>query len=115
MSQKRTFDKLKQPPLSEMLEMLYAIKKPPPVYILGGTAHARDDYYADIQFHLERVMLLEQHGWKYEEFFMALEKRSILEQVKEFNDNIQFPTELIDRAKRFFPNAKFTQASIELE
>jgi len=115
MSQKRTFDKLKQPPLSEILDMLYAIKKPSPVYILGGTAHARDDYYADIQFHLERVMLLEQHGWTYEEFFMALEKRGILEQVRDFNDNMGFPAESIDRAKRFFPNAKFTQASIELE
>ncbi len=115
MSQKKTFNKLRQPPLEEMVEKLNALQKPPPVYILGSAAHVRDDYYTDIQFHLERVMLLEKHGWNYKDFLMALEKRSILEQIKEFNDNSQFPTELVDRAKRFFPNAKFTQASIELE
>lgn len=115
MSQAKTFNKLKQPPLEKMLDMLCEIKRPPPVYSLGSVTHSRDDYYSEIQYHLERVMLLEQHGWKYDEFSLALEKRSILAQIKEFNNNTEFPMELINRAKKFFPNAKFTEASIELE
>ena len=115
MSQKKTFDKLRQPPLEEMVEKLNALQKPPPVYVLNGIAHIRSDYYPDIQLYLERIELLDNNGWDYKDFLLALEKKSILEQIKEFNDNTQFPTELVDRAKRFFPNAKFTQASIELE
>lgn len=115
MSQQKTFDKLRQLPVDEMLEKLEGVRKPPPVIWTGAVGQPRNNYYADIQYHLERVKLLEDHGWKYEDFFLELEKRSILELIKEFNDNTQFPQELIDRAKRFYPNAKFTQASIELE
>jgi len=114
-SQKRTFDKLKQPPLDEMIDKLNALLKPAPVYVINGIHHIRSDYYPDIQLYLERIQLLDDNGWDYRDFLLALEKRSILEQIKEFNDNTQFPTELVDRAKKFFPNAKFIQASIELE
>ena len=114
-SEEQTFNKLKQPSVDKMMDMLANIKRPPPVYAFGNATHMREEYYSDIQFHLERVKLLEDHGWKYDESFLALEKRSILSQIKEFNGNNQFPIELVDRAKRFFPNAKFTQASIELE
>ena len=114
-TEEQTFDKLRQLPIDKMLDMLGDIEKPSPIYSLGHSAHPRTDYYSDIQFHLERIKLLEDHGWKYEDFLLALEKRSILEQIKDFNDNNQFPSELVNRAKRFFPNAKFTQASIELE
>jgi len=115
MSQKRTFDKLRQPPLGEMLEMVNAIQRPSPSYSLGNSAHTRDHYYEDIQFHLERVALLEKNGWTYEDFLLALERKSILSQVRDYNAEYQFPQEIVDRAKRFFPNARFTQASIELE
>jgi len=115
MSKKRMFDKLRQIPVGEMLEKLHEIRRPSPAVRLGEITKLRDDYYTDIQFHFERVKLLEKHGWKYEEFLLELEKKSILDLIRTFNDNTQFPTELVDRAKKFFPNAKFIQASIELE
>ena len=112
-SEQATFDKSRQPPLDEMLDILALIKKTHYGILFGGVMSHRTDHYAEIQFHLERVSVLKEHGWDYVDFQLALEKRSIVEQINEHNENIKFPDELVERAKRFFPNAKFTQAKIE--
>ncbi len=115
MTQAKLIKKLKQLPVDDMLEKLSEIKRPPSSFMMGSQAYTRTDYYPEIQFHLERVALLEKHGWTHEEFHTELEKRSIIAIVNEFNEQLVFPKEILDRALRFFPNAKFTQASITLE
>jgi len=115
MSQQDTFNKLKQIPIDEMIEKFSQVKRLQPVYQIGNLNVDTRDYYSDMRFHLERITVLEEHGWDYKDFLLALEKRAILTIIKDFNDSMEFPQDLLDRAKRFFPNAKFTKANIELE
>lgn len=117
----RTFNKLKQIPLEEMKEKLSKLSKPAPAYQFHSNFNMppvsilRNEYYPDIVLHYDRVKLLNDNGWEFEEFVFALEKIAILSIVKEFNGSIVFPLELIERAKTFFPNVKFTAASITLD
>jgi hypothetical protein len=115
MNEEKTFNKLRQIPILEMIDKLEAIKKPSPIYRLGDSIVSSDSYYSEMMFHHERVALLAENGWEFEEFCLILEKRSILEQISVYNVESKFPMELVERAKRFFPNARFVQASIELE
>ncbi len=115
MTQAKLIKKLKQLPVDDMLEKLSEVRKLPSSFMMGSQAYTRTDYYPEIQFHLERVALLEKHGWTHEEFHIELEKRSIISVVNEFNEQLIFPQEILNRALRFFPKAKFTPASITLE
>ena len=113
--EENTFNKLRRLPVPEMLVLLNEIKMPPPMFQISNVVYERSKFYNDISYHYEKVKLLERHGWGLEEFVLEIEKRIILEQVRLFNEDKKFPSEIIERAKRFFPNAKFTEASIELE
>ena len=113
--EEKTFNKLRQIPVPEMLVLLNNIKLPPPLFQIANVVYERSKFYNDISYHYERVKLLEEYGWGLEEFVLEVEKQTILEQVKLFNDDTKFPHELVERAKRFYPNARFIEASIELE
>lgn len=114
-TEKETFDKLRQLPLNEMFAKIRALEELPQIINVGNTHITSNQYYSKIQYHLEHVKLLEENGWKYEEFYLALEKKSIMSIIKQYNDSLVFPSELLDRARKSFPNLKFTPGSIELE
>lgn len=87
-----------------------------PVYKLGSVVVERNTYYNPLIIrHYQLIKILEDYGWTLEEFALESEKRSIIEQVKEYNENLEFPQEIIERAKQFFPNVKFTPAKLELD
>jgi hypothetical protein len=113
--EQKTFNKLRRPPLQEMVEILQNIKLPPPMFSLGGSVCERKDYFSEVNFYLERIKLLKDNGWDPEEFYLELEKRSIFEIVREYNQSVEFPTEILERVKRIFPDAVFTKAEIKLE
>ncbi len=117
--QDKTFNKLKQTPVDELIplyeDFVDTLAKISPMYVLGGLTVERKTYYPDIIRHHERIKFLQSHGWELEEYCLALEKRAILSQIELFNKEYKVPQEIVDRAKTFWPNARFIQASIELE
>lgn len=115
MDEEATFNKLRQLPIDDMNAKLNGLQKPSPTYNWNGQQIFRADHYHEIAFHYERVKLLKDNGWEFEDFILANEKHSILTMIAEYNLQNPFPNELVERAKRFFPNAAFTQASITLE
>ncbi len=115
MSSEKTFKKLKQIPLEDMIIKLDGITRPPPIYFLGSKEFTRNDYYSDLQFYFQRIRTLEENGWTVEEFLLTLEKRSIVAQIDEYNRQFPFPAELLERARIFFPNLHFEPAKINLE
>lgn len=111
----KTFNALRRIPVEDVLILLSDIKHPVASrFILGQHDCIRADYFEDIAFHLERVKIIEESGWTVMDFFLALEKRSIVNLINDYNASISFPQELIDRAKRSFPNLKFVHAKIDL-
>lgn len=42
-----------------------------------------------------------------------IERNAIIKEIKILNAAIAYPVELLERAKQFFPNIKFTEAHIE--
>lgn len=131
MSEEKTFKKLKQLPYEDMLEIYYQEieKKPvPPVVNLGlnstvdpntfeklGTLYTKD-YRPPSLVRLDtQLRILKENGWELEDFMLEVEKRAIIHEVNVHNNNIRFPEELLQRAKHFFPNMKFTEAKLELE
>lgn len=112
----KTFDKLRQTPIDDMVKIVESIKRPPPIFTLGGHApFERTHFYPEVVFYLERMACLKEHGWEPDDFYMELEKRSIIQMVEEYNNNLAFPQDFIDRVKKIFPNVKFTPAKLELE
>jgi hypothetical protein len=78
-------------------------------------AHATDLYRPrEVMLHHGRLKLLEEHGWTFDDFIIAIEKNAIIEEVRLHNMNITFPTDLINRAKLFFPDLICHEARIEL-
>ena len=112
-SEERTFNRLRRTPFEEMEDHLNGIRQFPPLYTLGNEVF--ESRKPEIVRHYERIKLLEKHGWSFEEYVLEIERRNILSAIDTFNKNDAFPQELVDRAKEFFPNARFTQAKIELE
>jgi hypothetical protein len=87
-----------------------------PVYKLGAVVVERRTYYNPmIVRHYTLMKVLEESHRTFDEFALACEKKAIIEQVKEYNDNLEFPQEIIDRARQFFPDLKFTPAKLDLE
>jgi hypothetical protein len=115
MDEERTFNKLRQTPVEEMLVLLDRIPRPAPLFAFNDNMFNRSEFFPEITFYLERVALLKEHGWTVEEFYLALEKSAIMALVKKYNETTQFPQEFLERAKRSFPNLKFTPAKLELE
>ena len=114
MSEEQTFMKLKQIPYEEMNEHLKGLSKShPPMFQLGNSSFETRKH--ELVRHYERLQCLEKYGWTLEEFVLESEKRVILSAIDQFNKEHLFPLELVERAKEFFPNARFTQAKIELE
>jgi len=117
--QEKTFKKLKQTPIEEMItlynEFHSSLSKIAPVYVIGNVTIERKCYYPEIIQHNERINFLRQHGWEMDEYCLALEKRAILSQIELINQEYKVPREIVERAKTFWPNARFIQASIELE
>lgn len=87
-----------------------------PIYKLGSVVVERTTFYHPLVVrHYAFIKVLEAGFWTLEEFFVECEKKAIIEQVKEFNESLEFPQEIINRAKEFFPDIKFTPAKLELE
>lgn len=114
-SEQDVYRRLKRCTVDEMLIALQALPRPAAVYNFGGMIISRDNYYPEIALHYARIKCMEDNGWTLEDFYMELEKRAILLMVKDYNDSIEFPQAVIDRAQQLFPNAKFTYARIEFE
>ncbi len=116
MSEEQLFNKLRQTPILEVIELLDKIKRPTSQLLnMSDNIVDSKNYYHNMTHIIEKVKLLNKHGWDIEEFQKELEKMAIISLVDDFNAFIRFPQELIDRAKIFFPNVKFNKASIELE
>lgn len=113
MGEDDTFRVLKRAPFEDVLKYLEELPRTPPIFNFGATAFESKKH--ELVRHYERIKCLEKHGWSFEEFVLESEKRSIIEAIDLYNKDCAFPVELVNRAKEFFPNAKFTQARIELE
>ncbi len=112
--QDKTFNVLRRTLFEDMDEIIAnSISKHPPIYNLGGSVFESRKH--EIVRHYERIKVLEKHGWDLESFVLESEKRNIVKAIDEYNKENAFPLELVERAREFFPNAKFTQAKIELE
>jgi hypothetical protein len=112
--EEKTFRKLKQTPFEELDGFLAAAHtKHPPIFQLGTGAFESRKH--ELVRHYERLKCLEEHGWTLEEFVLEAEKRNIVRAIEQYNQDNTFPMDLVNRAKEFFPNARFIQASIELE
>jgi hypothetical protein len=113
MNEDDTFRVLKRVPFEDLQQHLDAIPKTPPIFNFGATGFESKKH--ELVRHYERIKCLEKHGWSFEEFVLESEKRSIVEAIDQYNKDCGFPIELVERAKEFFPNARFTQARIDLE
>lgn len=114
-NEQQTFDKLRQTPFEDVLLLLDNIPKHQQLYGVGGNIIELRKYYSELTYMIDIVNFLKLHGWELTDFQAELEKDSIKRLIADFNKNISFPGEILDRVKVFFPNAKLTQASIELE
>lgn len=114
MSEDDTFKVLKRLPHSEMMYKIVAIPRLSPVVSLGGMGIQTKDLYPDILRHHEIIKMLEEHGWTFDDFCIEAERKAIVSAVDLYNKQLEFPQELIDRAKKLFPNVRFTEAKIEL-
>jgi hypothetical protein len=113
MSEEQTFRKLRQIPFEEMEDLLKSIPQSPPVFSLGSMVF--ESRKPEIVRHYEQLRALDKHGWAFEEFILESEKRNIMKAIAIHNAENAFPIDLVNRAKEFFPNARFIQARIELE
>lgn len=112
--EEKVFDKLKQTPLDEMCVLLENIVRPPIMFPLSNGVYDRSNYYHDMTFVIDKINLLKQHGWAVEDFQLELERTAILGIINDFNDSLQFPQEIVDRAKKFFPNIVIRPATVDL-
>jgi len=121
MSEEKTFRHLKRIPFDEMGQKVRdfnndSMNRMSPIYKLGNVVIESKVYYDPmIVRHYGLIRLLDIGGWTLEEYAHEMEKQAVVQQVKEFNESLEFPTEIIERAKQFFPNVKFTEAKLELE
>ncbi len=121
MSEEKTFRHLKRIPYDEVSTKVREfnndnMNRLSPIYKLGNVVIESKVYYDPIIVrHYGLVKVLEINGWTLEEYAQEMEKQAVVQQVKEFNESLEFPTEIIERAKQFFPNVKFTEAKLELE
>lgn len=110
-----TFNKIRRIPLDEMEELFSNVKRGISLYQWGNNVYDGRDFYPDIVMATERSVLLETNGWTMQEFYLELEKNAIRYAVSEYTKSVKLPVDIVERAKRVFPNATFTEASIKLE
>ncbi len=121
MSEEKTFRHLKRIPYNEMSQKISEFNSHPsanlpPVYSLGSVTVESKKYYDPIIIrHYALIKILETGGWTLEEYAYEMEKLAVIQQVKEFNEGIEFPHEIIERAKQFFPDVKFITAKLEIK
>lgn len=119
MDETDTFRRLKRIPHSEMAEKvdIKNFKSPvAPAYKLGQLVVESSQFYnRELAIHFWRIRTFEENGWTFEDFMLESERKAIQDQIDEFNKENQIPNELIERARTFFPNAKFVHAKVELE
>lgn len=121
MNEDDTFRVLVRVPFDEMYKRVEEAFKDgnkiiSPVYKLGPLVVERKTYYNPMVVrHYTLLNVLEAGHWTFDDFVIECEKKAIVEQVREYNENIAFPNEIIDHARQFFPNLKFTPAKLELE
>ncbi len=121
MSEEKTFRHLKRIPYDEMHKKIREFyndgaNQMSPMYRLGHTVVEGKKYYDPIIVrHYGLIKVLEISGWTLDEYAYEMEKQAVIQQVKEFNENLEFPIEIVERAKQFFPNIKFIEAKLELE
>ena len=119
MNETDTFNKLKRTPYYEVREKIDISNfkaSIAPVYRLGSLVVESTKFYnRELSIHYWRIKTLEENGWTFEEFILEGERLAIIDQIAEFNHENKIPQEIIDRAKVFFPDAKFVHAHVELE
>lgn len=119
MNETDTFKRLKRISLSEMAQKIDIKNFETPVaptYNLGKLVVESSQYYnRELSIHHWRIKLLEENGWTFEEFMLEQERKAVIEQIDEINKQMTIPSEIIDRAKVFFPNIRVIQARIEWE
>ena len=108
MSEDDTFKVLKRIPHSDMMDKIVAIPRLSPVVSLGGMGIQTKDLYPDILRHYEIIKTLEENGWTFDDFCVEAERKAIVRAVDLYNQQLEFPHELIDRAKKLLPDVKFT-------
>ena len=113
--QDKTFDKLRQAPITEMVKKLEELQYPAIVLALGNYIGGVDELQNDMIKFDYRNRLLIECGWTYDEFLRQLEKRTIEKAIIEYNNKNVLAKEFVDRARAYFPNATFIPARIELE
>ena len=109
----KTFNRLRRIPFEKMEEHLKNVPRQTPLFSLGGQVFESRKH--ELVRHYELIRMLEKYGWNFEDYVLEIEKRNIMEAIDQYNRECSFPQELVMRAKEFFPNARFTQAKIELE
>lgn len=118
MSEDQTFNTLKRTPFKEMMGILEnsGSRPAPPIFNIGDNmlSTSSSQYRILMKLHSYKT-LLEDNGWEFEDFMKEIEKDTLLKNIDAFNSSIQFPTDLISHAKKFFPDIKFTPARIEFE
>jgi len=118
MSEENTFNVLKRTPYHEMMTILQNQPSPivpRPVIHINGIMIEQSSFYIQMMRNHHFIMILEENGWGYEEFLEEMEKVTIMNHIHAYNDSIEFPSGIIDHARKYFPNIKFTPAKIELE
>lgn len=112
-----TFNRLRRIPLDELIGRLREVRSTalPPCPFSGAQHSAKSKLNIDVSTFTKRVQVIEESGWTVEELDRELERQHILDWVDEFNQNITIPAEVLDSARRHFPNVKFIPARIELE
>lgn len=119
MDQSKTFDRLRRLPIEEMSELIdvknFQLKVSPQVTWGDYTFDSSIYFRKELELHKWRLDLLAEHGWTFEDFMLASEKVAIRRLIDDYNERHSEPSELIDRIRMAFPNAKFYPARLEEE
>lgn len=117
--QDKTYNTIRRIPLDEMekkIDIRNFNSFLPPVIAIGDFIADTATYYRrDFEIERWRKKLLNDNGWTLEDLSIALEKRAITNLISDYNSKNKIPPELLNRVKEFFPNARFSQARLDLE
>ena len=116
--EENTFNRLRRVSLEELVERLQNIPRShfPPCPFTGPQNTPKNRLMnMDVLALVRRVQVIEESGWTVEELDRELEKNMVIDWVTEFNTSITIPQQILDSARRYFPNVRFIPAKIELE
>jgi hypothetical protein len=117
MDEEETFKTLKRIPYDEMMKKWDEYAVPiPPVFKIGAICFERQIHYPQTTFLYEKTKVMEENGWTLEDFAYESEKRAVKMYIDEINKQLSSTSpEIMDHARKFFPNLEFIPASIKLE